>query len=905
MNFDIIPEFPPAPVKENAGAIDWGMDNVIAYASGCIVHLCYIVNGKLHRASSIDVSPNPVTSISIHSDQRLIAISDSEGRILIYHVEKQAIIASCRSFLTDKIFKIKWFGEYLVALYNSAHFRCFVYKPGISSDTHHNIQEIWSISLPYSYTTFSIDPHTLNYILFSGTQPKFSVYKIEFPHTKPEPYYEVIELTNPDEITDSQWSYHVPGVIFVITGSEIMCFHMDMKALIPIVQRKTALAQFTKMFQFYNDHSRIMTLHKNGTVTIMETSGSFFKFDIIKEISPKHYKSPIMSLCNSTNTDRYVVFYYSNIGISLMDMQDFVIKSVCPLCPANVTSFDCDGTVYAYGTDHGSIIAGNLFDSADMSRFIVSNNPVIYVSINSTLRIIYFQTSDSIGHIDLSTRRHQVYQSRYGEINSSRCFSSHFGTFIVARDKTALGVFIRNKETPLLLNEEMVDISVDELNSSQESGRFAVLDKNSEIFVYEYDMNSTSSEIRHGRYMLNTKLIDSPGVCICLHGTNFVIAFQNGVFIFMDEKTRMIKKVTTRYTNVKKLKFINDLILGISDNRLFVISMKDEQNVRECPNIIRDFSPIDGNIVLVLSNDKVLRIIKLSDFKPISPTSRFMPLESRSDFYKRRLHNLHAFKEFISEEAKDVHAIIQGKPCLRLQSVIGYTNEVSRKAVNELIDACDIKDKEGHRFKFMHNLFNDNFNYCSSIVQSRFEDFEDKYFENSLLGCLLLTYDRTQPLDEKKMNFIETSAVSLLSFHKFYEGCALFRLFGMDKKGFDSIMEYGQIKLASLFALYTLKGDEHKEALFKLACLTLDMYSLYNAMLLFAAAGEFHPVLDIMFKLGREVDAHFLFLHLSDKGMLHELSHEQMSLVHNVDTLDRVVEKIELKYADISQNFSE
>ncbi|EAX88842.1 hypothetical protein TVAG_048960 [Trichomonas vaginalis G3] len=898
MSFEIIPEFPPAAVKDNAGAIDWDMDNVIAYASGCVVHLCYIVDGKLQRAGSIDVAPNVITSVSIHSEQRLIAIGDSEGRVVIYHVDKHQFIASSKSFLSDKVYKLRWFGEYLFVLYSSSHLSCYAYKPGNTSDNLHNLQEYWTVSLPFQCTNFSIDPNTYNYILFSGSFPKFSIFSLKAPHIKPEPYFEVIELTTPDEILDSQWSYHAPGFIFIVTGREIMFFHMETKTLISLFVRKTTSAQFTKLIQFYNNHKRLITLHKNGGMTIFDSPDSFFKYQITTEISPKHCKSTILTACSSITNDDYICLYYNNIGISLFDINNFQICSACPIFPSNVTSFDCDGTVYCYGTDQGSIICGNVYNVEDLQKFTISQNSgIIFVSINSTLRNVYFQTNESLGVIDLSSKTIQKFQTKYGEVMNSKCFSSHFGTFIVARDKFALGVFIKQKEVPVLLQTELVDVSVDELFSSQENGRFAVLDKNSDIFVYEYS-KSKDNEIKKSKFCLNAKMIYSEPTAICFNGNTFIISFQNGLILtLIDEKN--LKQFQTKYSGIIKLKYVEGLIFGLTKNfQFFVISLLTEE-IRECPFNVKDFCQIDTSIVMVLTDDKVLRFLRLSDFKPISLFSSFMKLESKSDNCKRQISLLKNFKGFMSEYAKDVYNILTNNECLRLQQIIGFVNSDYRKVYDELISHLEIKDKDGQKFIFLDHLFRGDFEYCSTIVQSEHEDYEDKYFENSLLGCLLLTMKQNdKEMDNKTLQFIETSAISLLSFHKFFEGCCLFRLFGLDKKGFDSFIEYGDIYYSSLFCKFVMK---EKESYFNLACLFLDSFSYQIALILFAKSGEFHPVLDILSKMGCEIDAHFLFIYLSDKGLLHELSPRQMAIAHGVETLDKVVEKIEIKFAEISQ----
>ena len=93
----IIPQFPPAYVKENGRTIDWGIGNLIAYASGCVVHLSYVDGDKLQRMCSIEVAPYPVTCISLHPTRRILAVGDNNGRTFLWDLDSRRFFASAKS----------------------------------------------------------------------------------------------------------------------------------------------------------------------------------------------------------------------------------------------------------------------------------------------------------------------------------------------------------------------------------------------------------------------------------------------------------------------------------------------------------------------------------------------------------------------------------------------------------------------------------------------------------------------------------------------------------------------------------------------------------------------------------------------------------------------------------------
>ena len=893
MTSDIIPQFPPGYVPENQRTIDWGIGNVIAYASGCCVHLSYVDGDKLERVCSVEVAPYTVTCLALHKRERLMAVGDAKGRAFLWELDGRRFVASAKSQISnDKCEALAWKDNILIIMYESKHLCGYKINPKINDEYCRNFELLWDVVLPQSYTRFTIDPHFGSFMLFSGKSSVFTIYKINDAEKKPEAYFEAVELSTQDIIQDAQWSLHLPGYVFVVLVAEIMLFHMDSRSVVPIITRKTTSSVFSFLVQFQNDHKRLMTFHKNGAISVFEAENNF-AYQCKHDFQPKHTKGVVVAAVNSNLRDDLIALYYSNTGLALLDLNSLLIKTANPIYPANITSFDCDGTIFVYGTNSGDIVFGNCFDVNELNRFNVGDTSVTYISFDATHRRIYWQTSEAVGVVDLVQKKVSIFQSRAA--SAMRCFGSHGGAFIVQRDTRALGVFIDDKEHPLLLKADMFDIAVDEYKSNQQHGRFAVLQKNQETRFYSY----TSKGIVEEPYGLKPRNMESNAVAFGLLGPNFVTAFSNGSLLFFNSETKETKRVDTKFNTIKQLKFYGETLYGIGNNQNLFEIPEHRNSYRICQYPVFDYCLINDDIILVRMEDAVVRFLRLSDWKPVHYISKFLPLPKKEDIIKNFIACRKEDKglEFLSEDARDVWQIYKGKGNLRLQAICGIGKPGYYEQLTcELLDKAGINTPEGHKVKFLTYIFANKLTEAALLLPLE-DATRDDFMLNTAFGGLLLTAS-DKPSDALVVH-LKTAATALMAAERFEDAAVLFRIAKLDRIAVDYFIEYGQIELAMRFVRAVLDGEEKETAIFRLGAEKYTKGKISEAIPFFAGSGQYHAVLAALMDLGHVVDSHFFLKELQKDGKLKPIDEKYVRLLPQLPSLDALVANIEAKYKGI------
>lgn len=890
----IIPQFPPGYVKENGRCIDWGVGNLIAYASGCVVHLSYVDGDILKRQCSIEVAPYPVTCLSLHPSRRLLAVGDNQGRTFLWELDNRRFIASAKSpFGNDKALSLCWKDDILMILYESQHLIGVRFTSQYQSQFYRNFEPVWAVELSNYFNNISVDPHYNCFLLFSGPKSVFSIYKVENALKEPRPYFETIQLTNPDEIQDAQWSLHLPGYVFIVLRGEIMFFHMESKSLMPIITQKSTSSAFSFIVQFMNDYSHLLSFHRSGAISVFENK-KFFTFVLKYDFQPKLLNGIAVAAVNSNLRDDVIALYYPSTGLALLDLNSFKIKTVNPIYPANITSFDSDGVGYAYGTIDGYVIFGNCFDSEELYRYSVGTGMVKYVSFDAKHRRIYWQTAEQVGVINLTDRSVVKYQSRVE--GALRCFGSHGGAFIVQRDVKALGVFINDKERPLLLYSDTFDVAVDETKSNMNGGRFAVLMKNQSIRFFNYGPNGITENTREGLRPRNT---EADAVAFALNGANFVTGFQNGLLLFFNQETKQVRRIMTPFPNLRKLKFMGNYLYGLGgDGHLFEVSDKSDEP-RICNYFVNDFCVINEEIILVKMDDNVVRFLNIGDWKPIHYMSKFIKLPDGNDHLKNFIEQRRRGEglEYMTEEARDVWQVFNGKQSLRLQSQAGIGKPGFYEDLTcELLERAGINSPEGLNVKFRTYLFSNRFPEAAAIISG--DDTTDpNYLYKVTFSALLINV--TENIDTQTIAHLKMCATALMANQKYKDAAVLFRVGRLDRMAVDYLLAEGQIELALRFIRSVLDGDEKKSAVFKYGA---DRYTKgYIAVSLpfFAGADEYHAVLAAMLDMGLIADAYFLLQKLKETDRLRPIPDNMKKLVPTMPQLDECIASIETKFAEI------
>lgn len=890
----IIPQFPPAYVKENGRTIDWGIGNLIAYASGCVVHLSYVDGDKLQRMCSIEVAPYPVTCISLHPTRRILAVGDNNGRTFLWDLDSRRFFASAKSSVPgDKALSLCWKDDILMILYESQRLIGLKCVSSTSSELYRNFELLWEVELSNYFTNISVDPHYHLFLLLSGPKSIFSIYKSIRAEKCPVPYFETIQLTNPDEIQDAQWSLHLPGYIFIILRGEIMFFHMESKSIMPIITQKSTSSGFSFIVQFQNDYSHLITFHKSGAISVFENK-KFFTFVLKYDFQPKLLNGIAVAAANSNLRDDIIALYYPQLGLALLDLNSFKIKTVNPIYPANITCFDCDGVGYAYGTSDGFIIFGNCFDVDELNHYSVGEGSVQYVSFDAKHRRIYWQTSKEVGVVNLTDKKIITYQSRIGT-SALRCFGSHDGAFIVQRDARALGIFINDKERPLLLTSDAFDIAVDESKSNLTNGRFAVLMKNQFIRFFTY----SPSGITEDKDGLKPRNIDSDAITFAINGCNFVTGFSNGLLLFYNQETKSIRRVITDFFNLRKLKFVGNYLYGLANqSTLFEINDKDD-NPRICQHPVLNFCTINEEVILVKMDDKVVRFLNIADWKPVHYISKFIHLPTAAENLKLFIERRRKGEglEYITEDARDVWQVFNGKQSLRLSSLAGIGKPGFYEDLTcELLERAGINNPEGLNVKFRAYLFSNRFEEAAAIISGD-DPNEPGYLYKVTFSALLINVKKD--IDDQTIAHLKMCATALMSSQKYYDAAVLFRVARLDRMAVDYLLSEEQIELALRFIRSVLDGEEKKSAVFKYGANRYNKGYVQPSLPFFAGAEEYHAVLAAMYQIGLVTDAYFLLQKLKETGRLKSLSENQRKLVPNMPPLEECINNIEVQFAEI------
>jgi len=894
MDQQIIPQFSPSYLPINGRTLEWGKKNIIAYTTGCCIHLSHADGSKLNRICSYDFSPNPITCLSIHPHNNVIAVGDDHGRIFLWDIDKRKIVAHAKPLKTnDSCLYMKWHGDILTVLMKSRKFIGIAYTSGSVSENIKNLTLLWEIILSNDFNKFSIDPHFGHFILFSGNIPVLSIYKITSPEERPVSYIESITLTQTDEIQDAQWSLHLPGYAYIVLSSEIMFFHTQSRSLIPLITQRTSSSSYLYLLQFTHDYSRFMTFHRNGLISIYEAN-SQAHFRLADEFQPKHSLGSIVYATLSPLHDDQIVFFFSSLGLALFDMNVKRIVSIGPIFPSTVSAFDCDGTGFALGTNNGFVITGSVYDWKETKRYYVSEGAVTFVCIDAVLSRVYWQTSNHIGVVNLIKKCVEPLPTK--GLPVMRCFGSQNGGLIVQRDENLIGVFVEGKERPLLLPLGVKDISLDEGISTASSGSFCALLKNQEVHFYQYSSKNSSIDKISG---MKPRGVESEALCFAVHGSMFVTGFADGVLLFYDKSTKQANKVTTSYSNLRKLRFCSHGLYGLgNESTLFMYS----RELIICPFGATNYQIVSDTLILIQSTDGILRFLSLPEWTQLQHISTFMPSPPEdlmiSKFVKEYLHSEPDFNQnifpYYSPEARDVWLCLSGIKSLTLQAKAGIGEPGLIEKVNcALLDIVETNTPELYQLKYTNLIYANRFDEAATLIFSNIVNSEDSFLTTMFAACLLSIENGA---NEKTLVHLKSSAIAMLENGNFEKAALLLRIGKLDSLAVQYLIEYGQDELAMRFIMNCLDSEGKKPFLFRFGCKMMQEDKLREAVPFFAGSGEFHAVLFALFSLGLVVDAYFLMKYLQKVGKLKELSENFLKQFPEIEDLPSLIDLIEQQF---------
>lgn len=887
--YNYIPQFSQQYVNENKGAIASSNYEFVAVASGSTIFLSYFSNNKIEAACPISFSIYPITSISFHHTQRILAAGDTSGTVYFYDIDNRTIISSYKcgkSNTNEDVCGIHCIQNNLLILLKNKRLILITFPT-----QKEQIKLIWEIFLHHDYNRISIDSQNRKFLLYKENSNYFTIYQYVDEHEKPIVKLEKIELTDKEGISDAQWSYHLTDTIFFIFPSEIHLFHIESQIFFPIISQRLTSSIFSSLLQLPDDFSSFIIILKNGGITVFQSAGNL-NFSMIYDKQQTCENGCIVSSIISPLHSRYSFMFHTSLGLALFDLNKYMIVSYDLFFPSCSSSFDSDGTNYAIGTNDGYIISGNVYEPHEIKRYLVTDHSITFVNFDSAISRIYWQAGSHLGYVDIALSSIENYTSKF--INVIRCFGSRHGCLIVQRDNRTLGVFIEGKETPLLLPNEIVDLSIDDSGSTTSHGSFSLILKNGEIQFYSY----SKSGITKSQKKITQTGIGFEPLCFALNGEMMATGFSNGVILLYDGKNS--SNVQTRLQNIRQLTFSSsNAIIGLAkSNTLFSVS---ESGVNICPFPVVQYKRVDDQTILVMCVDKSVKFVvtKNNTWTFAAQLTNYLPPPSIDSLLVDYIRNPNALCHSIL--AKNAWQVLIGGANLRLQARFGAGETGQLERINsELLEMADYDSPDFIRMKVNSLVFSDKFSEAAELLSNSQSDSFSDIVTCSLLFQISPKKTETDAASEKAKARLKSAAIALCEAGLFDEGSILFRLGRMDKIALNCLIDYGQDEHALRFIRNCKIVEDKKRALFRLGCKMLELKKIEDAVSFFAASGEFHAAIFQLVENGLVADSFFLMKHLLKKGELNETPDALARfLPKQLMPLKKMCSEIESKFNDV------
>lgn len=888
--YQIEPQFPPSFSELNLHSLDIGQSSIISYSTGSCVHFAQIINNNnnLIRAFSLDVPSNDISSIRFKPDTRVLAFGDNLGRVFIWDIDKHCYLASMNGLnhFGNKseygCLKLHWYGDdndILIGLFKGKKLVGF----------NEMLEVIWEVNLGLNFVGFDFDKNKKNRFLLFDNENHFAIYQFERSGLeKPTPVLEQVNLATNSSIVDVQWDIHLQDYILIMLEKELFYFNLEAENVVQIIERSIVSSSFSFIIQLPKYHQKIMVCHKNGTISIYKSSEQELLYLLESDFKIAGITSGLVSPYNYDN----VIFVHNKIGLLLFSLNLMKIINIDPLYPSDVISYDSDGTKYSIGTNDGYIIIGNLYDTSDLKKFKVSDETVKFVSYDSISTKVYWQTESNLGMVDIGSRNIITYKS-HGKI--LKCFGSHRGALIVQRGQNILGVFMNGKEQPLILQSNILDVSVSEDKSTQSHGRFYVLTKDKIIKQYNYSDNN----ITPGYGIRPNKQIEGDPISLTYSNSLIVTAFSSGIISYFDEVNETSSKIIIGEQKIRSLQFSNENLTDIfglcKENTLFHVI---GQQVSFCPIDVVNYKVINEQLLLVMTTYGVVKFIQISDWCSLSYLSDYLPLPNENDTLLSFIKNYQE-NEFYSPFLQDIYFILNNnKNSMKLNSIYGIgISHIFEKFHNKYLLRCDPSDNI-KKIRFFTLIMLNEFDKASELLLEISPN-ENDYFNNSIFSIFLSSIQNG--ISEHIKNIFQEIGTKFLENEKYYEGMLLFKISKLDEEAINILLNHEQFDLAIKYIRNLDDIEKQKHLLFLFACKLLEFKRYEDSALMFASSCEYHSLLIILFSMRLFIDSYFLMKKLQSNNHLHPMpdSYAQIFPKNDFIEFDSLCTLIEHHYQTI------
>jgi hypothetical protein len=868
----LIPRFPGEYLPLNQAAIDFSADGVVAVACGSCTHFSQFTGDSLIRGYSTSVSDHPVTALRFHPKQRQIAIGDSCGSTFVWELDSRTNVSYIHPKSAGGVCAFEWRFSILIVLKHDGRLFGLSYSAATSPTSHH-FSVIWEVPLELEFTSMSLNPHTGNHILLAGFRASFGIYGFASASDPAVAQIAAITAYKEESIVDAQWCQHLPGHVFLAFSGEICIFSVASQSLIAVGRHQKISSPFHRLIQFPSEHRHLFVLHKSGTLSIMDSS-SPSALVLSGDVVHKQKHQRLIGFCKSALDDSFLILWYWPTGLALYDIPASRVTAFLPLIGPRLTAFGSDGTSIALCTDDGCIINTDLFDVERTQLFRVAHQPVVFAAICPSRNRVFWQTASQLGYIDLVARVVTVYGGHRMPVR--RSVGSFEGALLVQRTDQVLGMFIDDREIPVLLVGSIVDFCFDEGLASPSEGRFAVLVDSDFAILHGY---STTGVAEFKKFAV-------PRGTLSIAWRDTVLAYgcADGSVATFDLPSSKVTLVC-RYQSwrPRSLMVCEQIVFGLTGTgHVFTNGERSTQKVES-------FYAISAKLLIVMTAERFVEVVTLPGFVRLIGASKSFPLPPRGDFLRRALATE---RPFVSRDGRDAWLGLSPEPPMRLVGLCGLGDCRAFQDVElRIFREAELGGDQAREVMFPALVFADRFAEASELLQKL--DAGNRYYIQSMLLATLATLG---DIGEQQQRILKAAAVSLVRAGQVDDAAIFFRFAKLDRLAIQSFLDVDRPDMALRFLRLGFGEEDKHDALLECGGYLLRVGELGKAVPFLAGCKEFHPLLYALYTLGEVFDGFFLKRWAEREGVLRPLVKGMEPLVGNIIGLDELCHMIDAEF---------
>ena len=882
-----IPRFPSEFLPENQNAFDISDSGIVACATGSTIHFGTLNGSALVRGFSAQIGKAPITTLKFDTLKRQLAVGNSKGSVFLFDIDTRSPIAvGTFSKEPAPILALIWRHSILLVLRANRKLTALSYSAAVCKDKsspfqHQHFSIIWEISLPAEHTRMTLHPDTRDMLLLSLDGPHFSIFKFVSTSEPPVPFMHLVTLNGGGHIKDAQWSRAMPEQVILLLSNEVSMFNPTSQGMTSVAQSHRVSSPFDRIIQFPTDSNRLLIMHKSGTISVMNAKDPS-KVLLEREVIHKQKHQSVVNWCKAPLDDKRLLIWYAPSGIGVFDGEKQRIVSFMTLFTSKITWFATDGVSVAICTQDGSVICSDLFDIDRTQVFRVADEPILFASICAARNRVYWHTQKTLGAIELATRSVRHFGGR--SLPVIKATGSFEGALLVQRAPQILGLYVNDRETPVLVDKDILGFCFNDAHAGVDEGQFAVLIDSYEILLYGYNRQ----RVRVWKRLSAFSGSQTP-LSIAWRDDRIVFGTAEGSVNTLTLGSKKVNQLC-RHQNWKPqtLSYHDSEVFGITtDGNLFV--GKQETQIQ-----VINYYPVPPQLILVLRPSGVLELLTLPKLTPLLALSTLFPVPSHESLIRSKLLEARA-ETFLTTDGRDAWMCLRKDPPLRMTAICGVGNAqlfadyeitlakestIPRDAINKLV--------------FSLFVFSNRFAEASEVLLgSNLPESEEKIYPVFLANVSLRM---TNTMTDEQQAQLKAAAIRLFEAGSFEEGTILLKLGGMEKTAIDYLLENGKIPLA-VRVIRSMEDDEMKrEAMLRIGLHLLQRGNLRRSIPFFAGSKEFHPLLFAMYTIGEIADCYLLKNYTTKNGLLHPLNPSLSNKCPNMLGLDELSSMIDAEF---------